>query len=152
GGEEAVKMPEETHFDIIITDLMMGKLSGLGVLENAKAKHTDIKVIILTGYASAGSAMEAVRLHADDYILKPYNKGEMFLRVGKCVEQLALERKIKLYEEILPVCGKCKKIRDDTGCEDGKGEWMETAIYIEKRAKVKESPGFCKECNEETNK
>ncbi|MGR3318139.1 MAG: response regulator [Candidatus Anammoxibacter sp.] len=149
-GEEAVKKLEETDFDIIITDLIMGKLNGLGVLEKAKAKHTGAKVIIITGYASVDTAIKAVRLGADDYIQKPYNKGEMFLRVNKCVKQLELERKVKLYEDILPVCCKCRKIRDDTGVEHGNGEWMAMEAYLKKKTKVRVSHTFCKKCAEDT--
>ncbi len=151
-GEEAVKKFEETNFDIIITDLVMGKLDGLGLLEVIREKLTDVKVIILTGYASIDTAIEAVRLGADDYIQKPYNKVEIFISVDKCVKELELERKVKLYEKLLPVCCRCKKIRDDTGVENGKGKWMPMEVYLQEKSKVGVSHGLCNECYGEMNK
>lgn len=151
-GEDAVEKIEKAGFDVIITDIVMGKLDGLGLLEVIKAKQPGAKVIILTGYASIDTAIEAVRLGADDYLQKPYNKVEMFLRVDKCVTQLELERKVLLYENLLSVCCRCKKIRDDTGVEHGKGEWMPMETYLHNKSKVEVSHGLCNECFDKANK
>ncbi|MGR3319802.1 MAG: response regulator [Candidatus Anammoxibacter sp.] len=151
-GEDAIQKLKETEFDIIITDLMMDKVSGLDVLQAVRAKKTESMVIIFTGYASIDTAIEAVRLGANDYILKPYNKDEMILKIGNCKSKLELLRKVKLYENILPVCCKCKKIRDDTGCLHGEGEWMAMEVYLQKKAKVDVSHGYCHACYDEVKK
>jgi len=148
-GEEAIEKLKETYFDLIITDLMMDEASGIDVLHEVRAQKTEAMVIIFTGYASIETAIEAVRLGANDYILKPYNKGELILKVGNCLSKLELLRKVKLYEDILPVCCKCKKIRDDTGCSHGEGEWMAMETYLTNKAKIGVSHGYCNECHEE---
>lgn len=109
-------------------------------------------VTILTGHATIGTAIEALRLGASDYLLKPYEKDEMFLRVENCLKKLELQRKVKLYEDILPVCCKCNKIRDDTGKMHGEGEWMNMAAYMEEKARIKVSHGYCKECYDDVQK
>jgi DNA-binding NtrC family response regulator len=68
----AVEELDKQHFDIIITDLMMDGLDGLEVLEIAKEKYPDIKVIIITGYAQKLSAEEAAEKGAFAFVEKPF--------------------------------------------------------------------------------
>jgi len=72
-GREAIDRLKDEPFDLIITDLKMPGIDGLGVL--AKAKETDplCEVIVITGYASVDSAVEVMRLGAYDYITKPFH-------------------------------------------------------------------------------
>ncbi len=148
-GEKAVEKLKVNNYDVTITDLMMEGIDGIEVLKNAKESNPDAKVIILTGYGSIETAIGAVQHGASDYILKPYNKTDMFLRIANCIEKLELQRKVKIYENMLPVCCKCKKIRDDTGKEPGHGEWMDIDVYLIKKANVDVTHGYCNECNEE---
>jgi len=62
-----------------------------------------------------------MRLNADDCLLKPCEDEEMHFRVASCLEKLELKEKIKLYEDILPICCLCKKIQDDANRELGTG-------------------------------
>ena len=71
-GESAIEALEEQHFDMVITDINMGSVSGLTVLERAKELHPEAKVIVTTGNTDVQYAIEALPFHADDYILKPY--------------------------------------------------------------------------------
>ena len=61
-GDQAVEMIRENHFDVIITDLMMDGIDGIGVLKEAKELHPDILVMVLTGYGSLTTAVEALRV------------------------------------------------------------------------------------------
>lgn len=148
-GEEALETLKKTEFDIIITDLMMDKVSGIDVLQAVREKNPDTMVIIFTGYASIETAIEAVRLGASDYILKPYHKSGIILKVANCKSKLELIRKVKLYENILSVCCKCNNIRDDTGVDHGDGEWMTMETYLKKKSKVAVSHEYCNKCYEE---
>ena len=145
-GESAIAKLKEKRFDLVITDLIMEGLDGIQVLKQAKKSDPELPVIILTGYGDMTSAIDALRLGADDYLLKPSDVGELFFRVSGCLEKYELKRKIKLYEDILPICAVCKKIRDDTGKEPGKGEWMTVETYISRKTGVLFSHGYCKEC------
>jgi len=142
-GDKAVEMINENHFDVIITDLMMDGIDGIGVLKEATALHPDTPVMILTGYASLNTAVEALRLGAFDYMQKPCKKDELLARTSRSINHLILNRKIKAYEKLLPVCCVCKKIRDDDGKEPGTGKWMEPDIYLAEKTEIETSHTYC---------
>jgi len=151
-GERAIELIKSSHFDMVITDLVMGRIDGIEVLKAAKAKNSETMVLILTGYGDMGSAIEALRLDADDYLLKPCDPDELKLRVSRCFESLELNRKLKLYETMLPVCCVCKKIRDDCGREPGTGTWMSLERYIWEKAGISPTSTYCPECAAATRK
>ncbi|MBI3302584.1 MAG: response regulator, partial [Deltaproteobacteria bacterium] len=72
-GEQAIRVVEQTPVDVVLLDLRMPGLSGIRVMEKIKAINPDIEVILVTGYASYETVLEALRLHAFDYIPKPFN-------------------------------------------------------------------------------
>jgi len=145
-GEIAFELIEENDFDLVLTDLVMDPVDGIGVLKKAKEKNPDGVVIILTGYGDLISAIDALRLDADDYLLKPCEPEELIFRISSCLEKLELKRKVKAYETIVPVCCVCKSIRDDTGKEIGAGKWMPVEQYILTKSKMAVSPTYCPEC------
>jgi len=146
-GETAIDMLVK-GYDLIITDLMMEGIGGIEVLKRAREKHPQQLVIILTGYGELDSAINALRLGAADYLLKPYNYEELLLRIGSCLEKRELLKKIELYENILPICCECGKIRDDEGCERGTGEWYSVEQYFYKKLDIKSSHGYCDVCGQ----
>ena len=145
-GEKAIELLENATFDLVITDLVMGPIDGIGVLKRAKEISPETMVMILTGFGDMASAIEALRCDADDYILKPCEPEEMYFRVSKCLEKLELKRKIKIYEDILPVCCVCKKIRDDSGRSPGTGNWIQMENYIRDKGGVGVTTTYCPEC------
>jgi DNA-binding NtrC family response regulator len=152
-GDKAVEMIKKNyHFDLIITDLMMDGIDGIGVLKEAKEAHPDQLVIILTGYGSLNTAVDAMRLGAFDYMQKPCEKNELLMRTKRCIDHLILNRKIKAYEKLLPVCCVCKKIRDDDGKEHGTGKWMEPDIYLDEKTEMDTSHTYCDVHAEELRK
>ncbi|MBI4384317.1 MAG: response regulator [Nitrospinae bacterium] len=151
-GEEAVEKLQGGAFDIVITDLMMEGIDGLGVLKKAKEIKPETMVLVLTGFGSLSSAVDALRLGASDYLLKPCDRVELAIRVNHCVEKLRLRRKIKVYENILPICSICKKIRDDGGVEPGTGEWVPIEHYIEQKLRLDVSHGYCPDCFKQKEK
>jgi DNA-binding response OmpR family regulator len=72
-GEAAIELLNTKDFDLVITDLNMGKANGIAVLKKAKELNHDTMVIIMTGNTDVAFAIEALRLDADDYLLKPFN-------------------------------------------------------------------------------
>jgi YesN/AraC family two-component response regulator len=145
-GEAAIELLENNTFHLVITDLVMNEITGIDVLKKAKELNPEIMVIILTGHGDMTSAIEALRLDADDYLLKPCEPEEIHFKVKRCLEQLELKLKIKTYENILPICCVCDKIRDDSGKEHGTGEWMRVDKYIWKKAGLHASSTLCPEC------
>ena len=155
-GEEAVGLVSEeskyAEFDLVITDLMMEGINGVKVLEEVKKVSPDTMVIILTGQGDMRSAINAVKFNADDYILKPCKPEEMYFTVNQCFKKLEIQKKVKLYEDILPVCCVCNKIRDDACGEHGKGKWLSLSAYMRIKAKIDVSHGYCPECFNEQQK
>ena len=149
-GNLALQLLKENHFDLVITDLVMEDTDGLEVLKKSKELNSDIMVIILTGYGDMKSAIEALRQQADDYLLKPCESEEMLYRVTRCLEKRELTRKIKIYQNILPMCCVCKKIRDDRHTETGKGQWVSIEEFIHDKAKLDITSSYCPECAQQT--
>jgi DNA-binding response OmpR family regulator len=145
-GKKAVKAINEKNFDLIITDLVMDSVDGISVLKHAKDKNPDTAVIVLTGYGDITSAVDALRLNADDYLLKPCEADEIHFRVWNCIQKVEYKKRLKLYEGILPVCCVCKKIRDDFLLPPGKGDWFTMEDYLVKRAKVQITSSYCPVC------
>jgi CheY-like chemotaxis protein/glycine cleavage system H lipoate-binding protein len=84
--EEALKKRQETRYDVIITDLMMPGLSGMDLLRTVKEKGQKTAVIMITGYPSIKSAVEATKLGAFDYIPKPFTPNELRGLVSRALE------------------------------------------------------------------
>ena len=145
-GERAVELLNQSSFDLVITDLVMEEMNGTDVLEKSKKINPETMVIILTGFGDMASAIDALRLDADDYILKPCEPEEMNFRVSRCLEKLENKRKIEVYEDILPICCVCKKIRDDSRREHGTGQWMSMEKHVQVNAKINITSNYCPEC------
>ncbi len=91
-GEKAVEMIKKEFFDVILTDLKMGKVDGIEVLERAKEVTPNTSVIIMTAFGSIESAVNAMKRGASDYIIKPFYNEEILLAVRKNIEHKKLER------------------------------------------------------------
>jgi len=149
-GEEAVEHLRACTFSLVVTDLMMEGINGLQVLKEAKAIDYYTGVIILTGFGDMNSAIEALRLGADDFLMKPCSTEELVIRINRCLEKLEAFRKIRIYEEMLPICCLCGDIRDDTGVEQGKGKWMKSAEFFIKKTGTTVTHTYCKSCFKKT--
>jgi len=91
-GTEGIDQLDRTRFDVILTDLVMPGDSGIDLLRAAKEIHPDVEVILMTGYATADTAIEAMRNGAFHYIMKPLKPGEVLNLVEKAYCQRQLQR------------------------------------------------------------
>ncbi len=85
----------------MVTDLQMPGMSGLELLETVRREAPEVPVILVTGYATVESAMEAMRLGATDFIKKPYDMEELRLLVEKTLERVSLKRENRLLRRQL---------------------------------------------------
>ncbi|MHB8483169.1 MAG: sigma-54-dependent transcriptional regulator [Nitrospiria bacterium] len=86
-GKEAVERIEEEFFDIILTDLKMPKKDGLEVLKASREKSPDTPVIMMSAFGTVENAVEAMRMGAFDYVLKPFSLNEIEIKVEKALRQ-----------------------------------------------------------------
>jgi len=91
-GLDAIEKIRGKNFDLILTDLMMPGANGIEVLRIAKEIDEDVHVIIITGFASLETAMEAIRKGAYDYITKPFKLDEIKIVVQNACEKIRLLR------------------------------------------------------------
>jgi DNA-binding NtrC family response regulator len=86
-GEEALRRLARQEFDVILSDLKMPGLTGLDVLEQSRALNPRVGVILMTGYGTVETAIEALRRGAGDYLLKPFELDALRLAVQRVLRQ-----------------------------------------------------------------
>ena len=93
-GQLAFQELEKGEFDLVMTDLRMQQVDGLQVLERTKELYPDTEVIMITGYATVTSAVEAMQKGAYHYLPKPYKIDEMRILVRKALEKRGLRQEV----------------------------------------------------------
>ncbi len=86
-GEEGIEAFKKDWFDVVLTDLKMGRVDGMVVLEKIKEVSPEMPVVIMTAFGSIESAVEAMKHGAADYIIKPFLNEEIRLTIGRIIEQ-----------------------------------------------------------------
>ena len=84
---KALEMLKEEPFDIVITDIKMPELSGIELLEIIRKENPEITVIVITGYSTVETAVEAMKLGAFDYLPKPFTSDQVTLVIKRAVER-----------------------------------------------------------------
>ncbi|MBI4593136.1 MAG: sigma-54-dependent Fis family transcriptional regulator, partial [Candidatus Rokubacteria bacterium] len=117
GGEAAIDALRNDAFDLVITDLRMRKVDGLGVLRGARELSPQTVVLVVTAYASTETAVEAMKLGAYDYITKPFKLDEIKLTIEKALERkrladenLALKRQLRKERGFENFIGKSRRM------------------------------------------
>ncbi len=88
-GMEAVATLEQRPFDVILTDLSMPGMDGVELLKEARIRQPGVEVIIITGYGTIGSAVEAMRLGAFNYMIKPVEPREILSNLDRVQRRYA---------------------------------------------------------------
>jgi len=83
---EALKLIDSNQVDIVLTDLMMPEIDGLELLKLMRTKAPRTPVIMITGYATINTALQATHLGAFDYIAKPFTRSELLSVVNRAVQ------------------------------------------------------------------
>ena len=85
-GQKAIDYLKNKEYDIVLTDLKMPDMNGMDLTGRIRSLYGDLPVIIMTGYPSLDSALDALRYKVDDYIIKPFNVNHLFKVVKKVVD------------------------------------------------------------------
>ncbi len=91
-GPSGAKSIEKGHFDVVVTDLMMNDVDGMGILAAARENLPDAQVIMVTGHASVPRAVEAMQLGAFNFLEKPLNTDQLRAITEKAAQAVALRR------------------------------------------------------------
>ena len=89
--EEALRRIQDAHYDIVISDIRMPGMDGMALLEELKKIQPSLVVIMITGYATIKSAVEAIQKGAYDYLPKPFTPDEVRVIIERAVERSRLE-------------------------------------------------------------
>ncbi len=100
-GREALEKYHEAPYDLIITDLNMPELPGIELVKKIREQNDLVEFIIITGYASLESAVEAIKAGAFDYIVKPFKVDELKVAVRNVQDKIFLKKKNRALAEKL---------------------------------------------------
>jgi two-component system response regulator HydG len=95
-GDAAMKLIDEELFDVVVTDLKLGQVDGLDVLQYTREKAPLTEVIVMTAFGTVESAVRAMKLGAYDYIQKPFSEDELLIRLRRALERRQLSGEISL--------------------------------------------------------
>ncbi|HLE40727.1 MAG TPA: sigma-54 dependent transcriptional regulator [Nitrospirota bacterium] len=126
-GANALKILGEQSFDVVLTDLRMEKVDGMQILRKCRELYPDTEVVLITGYATLESAVDAMKHGAFYYIAKPFKLDEVRKIVKEAVEKVRLRNENReLREQIEKYQGKVKIITQDPSLQ----RILETARQI----------------------
>jgi two-component system response regulator HydG len=97
-GEEGFAVAREGSFDVILSDMRMPGMSGLDVLRKLREARVDSVFIIMTGFGTIDTAVEAMKLGAVDFVQKPFFRDELLMRVRSAAERRQLARQVDLLQ------------------------------------------------------
>lgn len=136
-GARALSWLDAKPFDLVLLDIMMPGMDGYEVCrrikENLGTRH--IPVIFLTAKTEIEDIVKGFEVGGTDYVTKPFKSPELLARVKVRVE-------MKLLRGLIPICAKCKSVRDD------KGSWERIEAYIQSRSQALFTHSLCPHCAE----
>ena len=98
-GEAALELLAENEVDVVVSDLKMPRMNGLELLEQARRRFPDVPLILITAHGTVGSAVEALKQGALDYLTKPFDPDE----IGQVLEKALLARESQHRESRIGV-------------------------------------------------
>ena len=100
-GEQGLAMFEKHLHELVLTDLVMPRMSGIDVLRRVKAMQPDTTVVIMTAHGSVDRAVEAMREGAADFVTKPFSVAQLLVRIDNCCSIRVLrEQNVRLQEQL----------------------------------------------------
>src|SRR5499433_1945475 len=111
---KALDVAQKQSFDLIISDLKMPDMDGLELLQGLRRIDPDVTVIIMTAYATVGTAVATMREGAFDYIVKPFSKDELLISVDRAIKALEIVRHNRYLKTELGIGSGTTKIVGNT--------------------------------------
>lgn len=105
-GEEALRRIATDQYQAVVTDLRLDEIDGLEILSAVKERSPETEVILITGFGSVNTAVEAMKAGAYDYLTKPVDPDDLVLTLKKAVERQQLRRQVAyLQKEVAQQAG-----------------------------------------------
>jgi CheY-like chemotaxis protein len=141
-GEAAWALLQKESFRVIVSDWQMPGLNGLELCRRVRASETEYIYFILISSArvTKASREEAIAAGVDDYLTKPLDPEQLGMRLHVAERIIHFSAQVKTLESFLPICGYCKKIRDDDQY------WKGVEQYFGERQGTRFSHGICPSC------
>jgi DNA-binding NtrC family response regulator len=118
-GREALTELGRGEFDLVLSDMVMGEMSGIELLREIKKRWPGLPVIMVTGFGSIPTAVEAMRLGAVDYLTKPANNEELLMKIRRALDIQRMDRELQMLREELrgtysygSIVSRSEKMRD----------------------------------------
>jgi len=102
-GNEGIRLLESNKFDLLLTDIRMPDISGLDVIKHVRTGNKEIPIIIITGHGTLETAVDALRLGAQGFLLKPFTPGELRAAVADALEKTRLLKENIKLRTLMPL-------------------------------------------------
>jgi putative nucleotidyltransferase with HDIG domain len=100
-GRQALPLLAANQFDLVLSDIVMPEMNGLDLLDRVRSLHPDVPIIMITALHDISTALEAIRRGAYDYLLKPFERDQLFLAVRRALEHRRLVTENRRYQQNL---------------------------------------------------
>ena len=143
--EKAMEFLENDYPDLILLDIMMPGTDGYELCQKIKAIEdlSEIPILFLTALTDPDDIVKGFDAGAVDYISKPFNNAELLARIKTHVGLKKAKDELKVLRGTIPICVRCRKIKDEDGY------WKIVEEYIESHTDLLFSHGLCDGCSHE---
>ena len=143
-GEDVLKALDKGDTRVVISDWMMPGMDGLELCRRIRLRKGDYVYFILVTQKSATHENRDAAMQAgvDEFLVKPISADDLWMRLHVAERILALTKDVQQLQTLLPICGYCKKVRDD------KDYWQQIDSYMQERTRFSFSHGICPDCYE----
>lgn len=141
-GEEAWQRLQDEPVRVMVSDWRMPRLDGLELCRRLRARKGEyVYFILLTQMAPTDKNLkEATEAGVDDFLAKPIDPNQLWMRLRVAERILGFTTELQQLESFLPICGYCKRVRDD------KNYWQRIEQYFKERTGTDFSHGVCPDC------
>lgn len=142
-GMEALAALEQIPYRVVVSDWVMPNMDGLELCRRIRARTESdyVYFVLLTSQSpSEDNQREASEAGVDDFLSKPLASHEIWMRLRTAERILRYATQVRQLEAFLPICGYCKKVRDD------KNYWTQIESYINERTGTDFSHSVCPDC------
>jgi DNA-binding response OmpR family regulator len=141
-GAEAWQRLQDEPVRVMVSDWRMPRLDGLELCKRLRARQGEyVYFILLTQMAATEKNLkEATEAGVDDFLAKPIDPNQLWMRLRVAERILGFTTEVQQLESFLPICGYCKRVRDD------KNYWQRIEQYFKERTGTDFSHGVCPDC------